>query len=200
MYDPIIVYFDFPSVHTYLALRPLGETAARHGRELDWRPVSLFDVWKHHDYMPVGNPKAKGRYVKRDFMRTAELLGLPLQPPASFPMGDVSAARHLIWHLREKDTALANRLAVRLMSAHWGEARDVAEADDLAALAEEAGVPAEEVAAAAGDSAAAAACAAATKAAAEDGVFGAPWMVADGEPFWGHDRVPYLDLWLARRG
>ena len=68
MPGPIAVYFDFPSVHSYLGLAQLQEVAARHGRAIDWRPISLMDLWKAHDYMPLGNPIAKGRYIKKDFM------------------------------------------------------------------------------------------------------------------------------------
>ena len=32
----------------------------------------------------------------------------------------------------------------------------------------------------------------------DTGMFGAPWFVVDGEPFWGHDRLDYLDRWLGR--
>ena len=29
------------------------------------------------------------------------------------------------------------------------------------------------------------------------GVFGAPFFIADGEPFWGSDRLWMLEHWLA---
>jgi len=28
------------------------------------------------------------------------------------------------------------------------------------------------------------------------GVFGSPFFIADGEPFWGWDRIPMLSQWL----
>ena len=34
----------------------------------------------------------------------------------------------------------------------------------------------------------------------ERGVFGSPFILADGEPFWGSDRLDLLDDWLARGG
>ena len=30
------------------------------------------------------------------------------------------------------------------------------------------------------------------------GVFGAPFFFVDGEPFWGHDRRPQIERWLAQ--
>jgi 2-hydroxychromene-2-carboxylate isomerase len=29
------------------------------------------------------------------------------------------------------------------------------------------------------------------------GVFGAPFFMIDGEPFWGNDRLPQMERWLA---
>ena len=115
MPDPIVCYFDFPSAHTYLGLNQLQDVAAKHDRAIDWRPVSIMDLWKAHDYMPIGNPIAKGRYIKKDFIRTAGLLGLPLNIPPSFPAGDLSGARQLAWHVRANDPDKAGALCVALM-------------------------------------------------------------------------------------
>jgi 2-hydroxychromene-2-carboxylate isomerase len=30
------------------------------------------------------------------------------------------------------------------------------------------------------------------------GVFGAPFFVIDGEPFWGNDRRPQIERWLEK--
>jgi tyrosyl-tRNA synthetase len=39
-----------------------------------------------------------------------------------------------------------------------------------------------------------------TDAALAAGVFGAPWLVVDGEPFWGADRLPQVERWLQTGG
>ena len=31
-------------------------------------------------------------------------------------------------------------------------------------------------------------------------IFGSPFFFVDGEPFWGHDRIAYIDEWLAKGG
>jgi 2-hydroxychromene-2-carboxylate isomerase len=31
-------------------------------------------------------------------------------------------------------------------------------------------------------------------------VFGSPFVIVDGEPFWGLDRFEQIDRWLARGG
>jgi 2-hydroxychromene-2-carboxylate isomerase len=86
------------------------------------------------------------------------------------------------------------------MNAYWAEGRDIVEPDVLADVAAAAGVGADVVAAAATDEAAARACADETRMAAEElGIFGAPHMLVDGEPFWGHDRIRYIDMWLEQQ-
>ncbi|MYK59266.1 MAG: hypothetical protein F4027_11965 [Rhodospirillaceae bacterium] len=84
------------------------------------------------------------------------------------------------------------------MQGYWAEGADLSEPDALKDAAAAAGVSAADVAAAADDAAAAEACANTSREAAEAGIFGTPHMVADGEPFWGHDRIRYLDMWLDR--
>ena len=39
-----------------------------------------------------------------------------------------------------------------------------------------------------------------TDAAIERGVFGSPFFIVDGEPFWGNDRIGDLDKWLETGG
>jgi 2-hydroxychromene-2-carboxylate isomerase len=39
-----------------------------------------------------------------------------------------------------------------------------------------------------------------TEIAIQCGVCGSPYMIVDGEPFWGVDRVEHVDKWLATGG
>ena len=32
------------------------------------------------------------------------------------------------------------------------------------------------------------------------GVFGSPFFIVDGEPFWGSDRLPMVEEWIRRGG
>ena len=41
---------------------------------------------------------------------------------------------------------------------------------------------------------------AATDEAIAKGVFGSPFFLVDGEPFWGWDRMPMLESWLETSG
>jgi len=39
-----------------------------------------------------------------------------------------------------------------------------------------------------------------TEAAIANGVFGSPYVVVDGEPFWGFDRLEHVNRWLQHGG
>ena len=39
-----------------------------------------------------------------------------------------------------------------------------------------------------------------TDGAAQAGVFGSPFVIVDGEPFWGADRLDQVERWLATGG
>jgi 2-hydroxychromene-2-carboxylate isomerase len=39
-----------------------------------------------------------------------------------------------------------------------------------------------------------------TDAAIAQGMFGAPYFMVDGEPFWGADRLPQIEKWLQTGG
>ena len=39
-----------------------------------------------------------------------------------------------------------------------------------------------------------------TEAAIERGVFGSPFIIVDGEPFWGSDRIDQVEKWLETGG
>jgi 2-hydroxychromene-2-carboxylate isomerase len=40
----------------------------------------------------------------------------------------------------------------------------------------------------------------ATSEAIRSGIWGSPFVIVDGEPFWGEDRLDQVDIWLQRGG
>jgi 2-hydroxychromene-2-carboxylate isomerase len=51
-------YFDFVSPNRYIAANRIGDLAAKHARAVDWRPVSLFQVWDAIDHTSGGPDRA----------------------------------------------------------------------------------------------------------------------------------------------
>jgi 2-hydroxychromene-2-carboxylate isomerase len=87
-----------------------------------------------------------------------------------------------------------------VMTAYFVENAAIDETDVLASLAAGCGLGEEHATSAPSDPALAARIEAASQAALDAGVWGAPMMIVDGEPFWGEDRIDQLDLWLERGG
>jgi len=107
MPHPIEFFFDFSSPYGYIASRLIDDLAARHGREVVWRPILLGAIFKLTGQAPLTMIPLKGDYARRDFSRTARLHGIPFAMPAQFPFSGVHANRAFYW-LDSADTAAAN--------------------------------------------------------------------------------------------
>src|SRR3546814_10341238 len=90
MPTPIDFYFDFSSPYGYLASEQIEALAARHGRTVAWRPILLGVVFQQTGGQPLLDIPLKGGYARHDLARSARLLGLPFQLPASFPFPSVA--------------------------------------------------------------------------------------------------------------
>jgi len=196
MPTPIVFYFEFASPYAYIAAQQIDAAAARHGRAVDWKPISLAHVFKARGVARDAMPREKLDYIMRDSFRSAEMLGLPIRAPAHFPV-DSKAARQAFWRLRARDPALAVRFARAVYERYWGRGEDIATPAQLAEAAAPLGVAADEIAAALADGAARQAAIDATNEAVAQGVFGAPSFVLDGELFWGQDRIAMIEWRLA---
>ncbi|MDJ0947771.1 MAG: 2-hydroxychromene-2-carboxylate isomerase [Alphaproteobacteria bacterium] len=196
MAEPIVCYFDFVSPHSYIAMPAIEEVAARHGRALDWRAVSVFQIWDAIDYHPIGKPKAKARYVRRDFERCAAVAGLPFAMPKPFPL-DCVLARQAAWRLQQNQPETAPAFMRAVFHRYWGEGQDISTAEQIAASTAAIGVDLDLLQAAESDPEAAAGVRANSEQAVADGAFGVPYFLVDGEPFWGQDRIGHIDWRLA---
>jgi 2-hydroxychromene-2-carboxylate isomerase len=192
-------YFDFSSPYGYLAAEQIEDLAARHGRAVAWRPILLGAVFPQTGSQPLLNIPLKGDYARRDMERSARLLGIPFQVPARFPFMSVAACRAFYW-LQDKDPEKAVALAKALYREAFAGGRAVDSAESVVAVAGSLDVDGEELAAALNDPAVKERLRKEVDAAISKGVFGSPLIVVDGEPFWGHDRLEQVDLWLQKGG
>jgi 2-hydroxychromene-2-carboxylate isomerase len=199
MTAPIDFYFDFSSPYGYLAAERIDAVAERHGRGVAWRPILLGIVFQQTGGQPLLDIPLKGGYARHDLARSARLLGLPFQLPASFPFGSVAACRAFYW-LHDRDPAQAVTLAKALYREAFGRGGEIDSGEAVTAVAATAGFDGGEVAAALNDPAVKQRLREEVSRAISKGVFGSPLIVVDGEPFWGHDRLDQVDLWLQRGG
>ena len=199
MAAPIEFYFDFSSPFGYLASEKIDGIAARYGREATWRPFLLGAVFKITGGVPPMHVPIKGDYYRRDFPRTARYLGVAYRQPDVFPINSVAPSRAFYW-LDSKDPARAKDLARALLRAYFTDNVDISAAENLIAVAAKAGVDADELRAGLNDAAVKDRTKLEVEKAIAKGAFGSPYIVVDGEPFWGSDRLEQVDKWLASGG
>ena len=199
MADAIDFYFDFSSPYGYLAAQSIDELGARHDREVRWRPFLLGAVFKTTGQQPLLDIPLKGTYARHDMARSARRLGVPFVVPERFPFASIAACR-AYYYLAGRDQDLAKQLARALFHAAFGEGRDIGPAEAVVAEAAGLGLAKAEVSAALQDLEVKERLKAEVAKAEAAGVFGSPYFVVDGEPFWGHDRLADLDRWLETGG
>lgn len=198
MAEPIDFYFDFSSPYGYAASARIDAIAARHGREVRWRPILLGAVFKLTGSQPLTGIPMKGDYSRRDFARTARLMGLPFTMPPTFPFASVPHARAFYW-IEAQDAGKARMFARGVYQVIFGEGRDVT-SEDLARIAGQLGYDPGDLARGMQEPAVKERLKAEVDTAIARGVFGSPYIFVDDEPFWGADRLDQVDRWLETGG
>ena len=196
---PIEFFFEFSSPYGYIASELVEGLERRTGRAVAWKPFLLGPVFKATGGAPLVEIPMKGEYSRHDFARSARFHGVDFRMPSKFPVGTVAALRAFYW-ASDRDPAKARELARRLYRGFFAEDRDISAPQTVLEIAREAGLDAADLQAALGDTALKERAKNEVDAALARGVFGSPYFIVDGEPFWGNDRLPMLEEWLRRGG
>ena len=195
----VTYYMTVVSPWTYLGHDRFVALCAKHGAAIDQKPVDLGRVFPVSGGLPL-----KQRAPQRQAYRLVELarwkaeLAIPFNAQPRFAASGPDLAARWTFAAIERDAQRALAFTSAVMRARWAEERDIAEAATLAACAEAAGLPADALAARAEAAEIAARYDAATQEAIDGQVFGTPWYVIDGEPFWGQDRLDFVARKLAQ--
>ena len=192
-------YFEFSSPYGYIASQLADDFEKRVGRPLRWRPFLLGPVFRITGQPPLVEIPMKGEYSKRDFLRSARMHKVPYKHPAKFPIGTVAAMRAFYW-LDDKDHAQARALAKALYKAFFVDDIDISAPQAVTGIAKSLGIDAMALSAALEDPALKERAKKEVDAAIAANVFGSPFFIVDGEPFWGVDRMPMLEEWIRTGG
>lgn len=197
---PVDFYFEFASPYSYLASLQIESVARAAGRTVEWRPIEIGRIWKRLGILDqfLAIRAVKVSYILKDALRCAERAGVAMVRPAS-PAIDTTLAKLAYWGLRESDPVIATLFLRQVWQRYFGNGLAIITADDLAQAVTALGLTGDDIATAAAHPSARAAQDAANRDAVDAGCFGVPWLVADGESFFGHDRLDHLSDHLRGR-
>src|SRR5438034_1660089 len=187
-------YFDYESPNAYLAWTQLPKLAHRYGFTVDPMPVLYAALLDAHGQLGPGEVPAKGRWMSKNMLRKAVLLGVPLNPPAFLPFNPLLALRMT---LLPSETAERDALIDALFRAVWVRGLHVSDAAVVERVANEIGLSGAALVAGAQSPEIKKQLRSQTDEAISRGVFGVPSMEVADELFWGYDDFPCLELFLA---
>jgi 2-hydroxychromene-2-carboxylate isomerase len=196
--NPVRFYFDFSSPYSYIANEWIGALAARHGRAVERHAVLLGATFVAAELKPPVAYPLKGTYSLHDFARSARFEGVPYMPPPVFPIPTQNAARVFWWLADTRGTEAAAAWATTGLRAVFTRGVALHEAAALRELCAAEGIDPAAAEAAWNDPVWKARLKRANDDAIAAGVFGAPYFVVDGEPFWGNDRKAQIERRLAQ--
>lgn len=188
-------YFDFSSPYGYFAAEQIENLAAKHGATVNWHPILLGVIFKANGAAPAANP-VKWDYAINDFNRSARFYGLPYRHPAPFPIATQHAARAFYWAATQ-DMERAKNLALALYRAYFVAGQDISSQETVLEIADASGWDRTALAAALASDEIKAALKTACETAIARRVYGSPFFLIGDEGFFGADRLPHVEAWLA---
>lgn len=185
----ITFYLDFISPYAWLAFDKLPEALQGHSYVVNYTPVLLGALLKHHGQRAPAEIAAKRAWIYRHVSWLAKAQGLTLQMPASHPYNPLPLLRLAVACSAQ---GLPNRYVCEQIFRHvWQGGEEANDPQRLQELIRQLN-PART----ADSEAAKGLLKTSTDEAIAQGVFGVPAWVVDGKLFWGLDALPMLRAYL----
>ncbi|MGZ5781669.1 MAG: DsbA family protein, partial [Burkholderiaceae bacterium] len=145
---------------------------------------------------PLPSIPLKGNYSLHDFERTARFHGIPYKRPGTFPISTQAPARAVLWLQEMAGSAKAIELAKAIYKAYFVDGIDIGNSANVAQIGASIGLDAAALLEAIGSADIKDQLKKEVTHAIEKGVFGSPFLIVDGEAFWGFDRFDQLEATL----
>ena len=188
-------WFDFASTYSYPAAMRIGPLAAEAGVTVRWRPFLLGPIFKAHgwDTSPFNIYEAKGRHMWRDLERLCADLDLLFRRPEPFPQQSLLAARVALVGLGD---TWGEDFCRAVFCAQFAEGRRIDKTETIVTILSDLNLDAASIPSDVQSDPIKWQLRLQTDDAARFGIFGAPTFVtADGELFWGNDRLERALQW-----
>lgn len=194
-------YFDFVSPFGYFASLLIDELAERQGFSTRWHSMLIgVSVLKVMGMKPLLDTPLKGPYTVRDAERHARLHGIHLGRRIDAPIVNPKPAGMAFHWVKQHDDLASKAFARAVFSAYWIKGEDISDVAvlgrALGAVNPDAQYGVDELTGAE----AAQLLRSAVDASLQRGVFGSPFFIVKGEPFFGVDKLPTLERWLTCGG
>lgn len=180
-------WFEYASTYSYLSAMRIEDAASAHGIDVVWQPFLLGPIFAAQgwDNSPFNLYPAKGRYMWRDMERLCAERSLPFAKPENFPQNGILASRVT---LAIADQTKVGAFVRAVYSAQFAKAEDISDASVISDCLQEADLPTTLISDAKRPDIKQALFAQVEKAQKLD-IFGAPSFIANGDLFWGDDRL-----------
>ncbi|KAJ6784412.1 hypothetical protein PWT90_10458 [Aphanocladium album] len=199
-------YFSVISSYSYLGNAELHRIADKHNAVIVYKPVNVDDLFSASGGVPV-NQRSTQRQAYRllEIERWSKFRDRPLNRKPKYHPADATMPHRVLLAggvAGGGGKPTSENQAVRdfvelAMRAVWAEERDISDSATVGELAEAAGLPGELVEQVVQEKEIAARERGCTTEAIQRQLFGLPTYVVAGEPFWGQDRLGFLESMLA---
>lgn len=193
--NTIEYFYSTHSAFAYIGAARLIEIAAAAGCRIVHRPVDLGPVMLGAGAraVPERTPAYRAYFFGREIARWAEFRGVPIiDHRPTFHDNSLALSSGLLI-AAVQDRLDVDRLSYAMMSAHWRDDADLADADTLAGMTRSVGIDPEPLLASALTPDVQQVFAANTKEAIERSVFGSPTYFIDGDMFYGQDHLELVE-------
>jgi 2-hydroxychromene-2-carboxylate isomerase len=188
-------YLSPHSPFSYLGHTHLVALAKQHGVQIVLKPFDLSKVFGISGGVPLAKRAPQRQaYRLKELARWAAFRDLPMNvQPTYFPVQSDAASKLIIATQLALGTESALMLAGAVMRGIWAEERNIADPETLKGIAVELGHDGRNLLKSSETASVQAEFDRFTDEAMEANIFGAPWYVVDGEPFWGQDRLDFVE-------
>ncbi|RWX74789.1 2-hydroxychromene-2-carboxylate isomerase [Neorhizobium lilium] len=193
MRNVVDYYFSISSPWAYLGLERFQALVAEYG--LDVRPFPITIIAENGAIASKDRPAIRRAYWQKEMLRWARHLGKTILLD-NRPTSDWVPASFMII-AAELDGLDWIKLVGVMQERWWGHADDIGNAEVRKAIADSAGFDGAALLAREQDADVQAKWQQNLDRARDQGIFGSPTYVFDGEPYWGQDSLPFLKMHLS---
>lgn len=185
-------YFSLPSPWAYIGWKPFSALVKKFDVSVTYKPVSLGELFSESGGLPLAKRHPlRQRYRMLELQRWREKRGLEFHlEPKNWPFNGRLADGMILAAIEAGHDPVP--LLDLAFPAVWEQELNLGDADVLAKIANDAGLPGEELVRESRSPDIEAAYESNRLDALRAAVFGSPAYVLDGEVFWGQDRIELL--------